>query len=123
MIKPLLEGFDAARRPLLFYVEFWPVARCKRRVGLNCQNLAMWAASGSAICAANSRKQLRQLAPAAIAGVPRVVYLDAASTMLFLGRPRCLEELRRCSPRQRVSPRSEAGRAVARTLSIVNQVR
>jgi hypothetical protein len=25
MIKPLLEGFDPARRPLLFYVEFRPI--------------------------------------------------------------------------------------------------
>jgi hypothetical protein len=42
-----LGGIDPARSPLLFYVEFWPVARCQRRVGLNCANLA----TESAICA------------------------------------------------------------------------
>jgi hypothetical protein len=41
MIKSILEGFDPARRLLLFYVEFWPGDACQRRVELNCQNLAM----------------------------------------------------------------------------------
>jgi hypothetical protein len=73
---------------------------------------------------ANTRKQLRRLPPAAIAGVLRVMYLDAAS-MLLLRCPRCLEELRCRSPRERGSPqpRSETGRrAVARSVSIMNQV-
>jgi hypothetical protein len=105
MIKPLLEGFDPARRPLLFYVEFWPVAPVRDGAGSIVQ---IWqGASGSAICAhfANRRKQLRRSALAAIAGVLRVVYPDTPLTMPFLRCPRCHEELRRRSPRQRVLPR------------------
>ena len=71
MIKPLLEGFDPARRPLLFSVEFWPVAR--QETGR--AQLSKSGTSKSAICAS-----------AATCGdcrVLRVVYLDTASTMLF----------------------------------------
>jgi len=83
MIKLLLEGFDPGRRPLLFYVEFWPVAPVRDGPGSIVQ---IWqCASGSAICAhfANRRKQLRRSALAAIAGVLRVVYPDTPLTMFF----------------------------------------
>jgi hypothetical protein len=46
----------------------------------------------------NSRKQLSQRTEAAIARVFWVVYLDAASMMLFWCR-RCCEDLRRRAPR------------------------
>jgi hypothetical protein len=41
MIKPLLEGFDPARRPLLFLRGILAWRACQRRVELNCPNLAM----------------------------------------------------------------------------------
>jgi hypothetical protein len=37
MIKPPLEGFDPARRPLLFSWNF----ACQRRIDVNCPNLTM----------------------------------------------------------------------------------
>jgi hypothetical protein len=70
----------------------------------------------------NRRKQLRQL-PSAIAGYSAWSVMIPLRQRLFWCL-RCLEELRRRSPRQRVSPRSETGRrAVARSASILNQVR
>jgi len=85
MIWPLLEGVDPARRPLLFCVEFWPVARCLRRGGLNCPNLASglrWDQQFAPLIAENSSVSwpLQRLR-----GYPRVVYLDAASTKPFWG--------------------------------------
>src|SRR5260221_14683292 len=125
MINPLLEGFDPARRPLLFSRGI--LACC----AFTC--CAFW--SGSIVqiwllrnrqfarTLLNRRKQLRQL-PSAIAGVLRMEYHDTVSTTPFFGYPRCVDKLRRRSPRQRVSPRSETGRrAVARSASTVNQVR
>jgi hypothetical protein len=129
MIKPLLDGFDPAGRPLLFYVG-------SANFGLLCAlrgtGLAQLSKSGKVIRRDQRfaptllirEKQPRQLPPAAIAGgtphgVPSCRFGNA-----FLRCPRCLEELRRRSLRQRVSPqpRSETGRrAVARSVSI-NQV-
>jgi len=121
IINPLLEGFDPARRPLLFYVEFWPVAPLGDGSGSIVQ---IWLLRDRQFARTllNRRKQLRQL-PSAIAGYSRWSIMIPPRQRPFWC-PRCLEELRRGSPRQRVSPRSETGRrAVARSASIVNQVR
>jgi hypothetical protein len=118
MINPLLEEFDPARRPLLF---LWNLGCCasKRRVGLNCPNLAT---SESAICAHFAKQA--ETAPtiaSAIADTPRRIMIPLRQSRF--GCPRCLEELRRRSWRQCVSERWETGwRAVARSASIVNQV-
>ena len=87
-IKPLLEGFDLAGRLLLFMWGTRILACCTLlgQLWLNCQNLAKgYVGNGNLRPLANSEKQLRQLPPAAIAGVLRVMYLNAASTMLFCG--------------------------------------
>jgi hypothetical protein len=55
MIKPLLEGFDPARRPLLFLRGIWACCGCQRRVELIVQ-IWQWATSGSAICVHCAKK-------------------------------------------------------------------
>ena len=106
MIKRLLDGFDLAGRPLLFYVGSANFRLlCALRDGSG-SIILMWqgATSGSAICAhiANRRKYVRGFLRR-LRGVLRVVYLDVGSTRLFCGVRACLEELRLRSPRQRVS--------------------
>jgi hypothetical protein len=86
MINLLLEGFDPARRPLLFYVEFWPRAPVRDGAGSIVQ---IWQGGlrrdqqfARALLIGETAPSV---APAAIAGVLRVVYPDAASTMPFFG--------------------------------------
>src|ERR1700732_3241961 len=76
MINPLLEGFDPARRPLLFYVEFWPVAPLRDGSGSIVQ---IWLLRDRQFARTllNRRKQLRQLPSAR-------KYHDTASTTPFL---------------------------------------
>src|SRR6266852_1588718 len=121
MINPLLEGFDRPGGLCFFHVEFWPVAPLRDGSGSIVQ---IWLLRDRQFARTliNRRKQLRQL-PSAIAGYS-VWSIMIPFRQAFFGCPRCLEELRRRSPRQRVSPRSETGRrAVARSASTVNQVR
>src|SRR4029077_5457341 len=109
-----------------FHVELWPVAPlpvAPLRDGSG-SIVQIWLLRDRQFARTllNRQKQLLQL-PSAIAGVLRMECHDTASTTFFWC-PRCLEELWRRSPRLHVSPRSETGRrAVARSASIVNQVR
>ena len=73
--------------------------------------------SGSAFCdhLLIRKKQLRQLPPAAIAGVLRVMYPNAALTMLFCGVRGASRSRGTFAATARFAPRSETGRrAVAR---------
>ncbi len=82
MINPLLEGVDPARRPLLFLCGILACCASKRRVGLNCPNLAT---SESAISAHFAK--LAETAPSIAfvdCGVLRVEYHGTASTTPFL---------------------------------------
>src|SRR5713101_3290858 len=78
MINPLLEGVDPARRPLLFSCGILACCALKRRVGLNCPNLAT---SGSAICAHFAK--YAETAPSIALGdcrLLRMEYNDTPST-------------------------------------------
>src|SRR5258705_9472822 len=87
MINPLLEGFDPARRPLLFSrgtlpVAPLPVAPLRDGSGSIVQ---IWLLRDRQFerTLLNRQKQLLQL-PSAIAGVLRMECHDTASTTLFL---------------------------------------
>lgn len=123
-IKPLLEGFDPARRPLLFLWNFGLVRLLETgRAQVSKSGNGLRRDQQFARTVLKTRKHLRQLAPAAIAGYSAwCIMIPLRQTPSWVSA--VLEELRRRSPRLRVSPRSEtARRAVARSASIANQVR
>src|SRR5260370_42225475 len=121
MINPLLEGFDPARRPLLFSCGILACCAFKRRVGLDCPNLTT---SGSAICAHFAK--LAETAPSIAfgdCGVLRMEYYDTSSTTPFSGSAVPRGAAAPFAATARVSPRSGTGRrAGARSASTVNQV-
>ena len=105
MIKPLLEGFDPDRTPLPF------LGRILARCALSETSPAHLAKFGNGIRNLRTLCRWAKTAPylGRLRGVLSGVYLDAASTMPSFECPRCLKELWRRSPRQRVLPRSETG--------------
>ena len=118
MINPLLEELDPARRPLLFLRNFGLLC-LQEKDRAQCPNPAT---SESAICA-HFAKQAETAPTIALrdCGYPRRIMIPLRHSRL--GCPRCLDELRRHSWRQRVSERWETGwRAVARSAPIMNQV-
>src|SRR6185369_155732 len=62
MIRPLLEGFDPARRPLLFSRGILACSALLEDGAASIFQIWPGAAPGSAICAADSRNQLLQSA-------------------------------------------------------------